>query len=52
MSALLSLSEELLPMEQIKFRAPLGPRTLVGQVFRATIGSKDYAVKLVSASWR
>ncbi|KFZ09917.1 hypothetical protein V502_08417 [Pseudogymnoascus sp. VKM F-4520 (FW-2644)] len=46
MSALLSVSEELLPIEQIKFRRPLGPRTLTAQVYRATIGSKDYAVKL------
>ena len=52
MSALLSVSEELLPIEQIKFYAQLGPRTLTAQVYRATIGSKDYAVKLVSASWR
>ncbi|OBT74835.1 hypothetical protein VF21_06463 [Pseudogymnoascus sp. 05NY08] len=46
MSALLSVSEELLPIERIKFREPLAPRTLTAQVYRATIGSKDYAVKL------
>lgn len=52
MSAPFSVSEELLPIERIKFRRPLAPRTLTAQVYRATIGSKDYAVKLVSASWR
>lgn len=39
-----------LPFEQIKFGAALADLTLTAQVFKATIGSKDYAVKLVSAS--
>ncbi|OBT68664.1 hypothetical protein VE03_01701 [Pseudogymnoascus sp. 23342-1-I1] len=46
MSTLFSVSEELLPIEQIRFRRPLAPRTLTAQVYKATIGSKDYAVKL------
>lgn len=51
MSTLFSVSEELLPIERIKFRKSLAPRTLTAQVYRATIGSRDYAVKLVSSSW-
>jgi hypothetical protein len=44
--------EELLtlPFEQIKFGAALADPTLTAQVFKATIASKEYAVKLVSAS--
>jgi hypothetical protein len=42
--------EEVMPFEQIKFEASLANPTLTGQVYKATIGSKMYAVKLVSAS--
>ncbi|KFY96664.1 hypothetical protein V498_02569 [Pseudogymnoascus sp. VKM F-4517 (FW-2822)] len=46
MSTPLSVLDEMLPIEQIKFDMPLARRTLTAQVYRATIGSQDYAVKL------
>jgi len=42
--------EEAMPFEQIKFEASLANLTLTGQVYKVTIGSKMYVVKLVSAS--